>query len=75
MILYYSTKEIYIQLNALKAECDLPEVAENYVQLSELLTQIEDLEVTVECKENEWLELSEWKHKQTVNYYVNLLIL
>ena len=52
-------EEIYIQLNALKAECDLPEVAENYVRLSELLTQIEDLEVTVECKENEWLELSE----------------
>lgn len=52
-------EEIYIQLNALKAECDLPEVADNYVRLSELLAQIEDLEVTVECKENEWLELSE----------------
>ena len=52
-------EEIYIQLNALKAECDLPEVADNYVRLSELLAQIEDLEVTVEFKENEWLELSE----------------
>lgn len=52
-------EETYRQISALKAECELPEVADNYVRLSELLAQIEDLELTVECKENEWLELSE----------------
>lgn len=52
-------EETYRRISALKAECELPEVADNYVRLSELLAQIEDLELTVECKENEWLELSE----------------
>lgn len=52
-------ESLYAQMHTLKAECELPEVANNYVRLSELLTQIEDLELTVECKENEWLELSE----------------
>ncbi|MGN0519119.1 MAG: ABC-F family ATP-binding cassette domain-containing protein [Candidatus Fimenecus sp.] len=50
---------IYAELNTLKAECELPEVAENYVRLSELLEKIEDLEVTVACKENEWFALAE----------------
>lgn len=49
----------HVQLNALKAECELPDVANNYVRLSELLEQIDELENTVECKENAWLELSE----------------
>lgn len=58
-LLQKEIEEIYLQLNALKAECELPEVADNYVRLSELLEQIAAMEEEVEDKETEWLELSE----------------
>lgn len=52
-------EDLHLQIHALKAECELPEIADNYLRLTELLAQIEVLEETVEEKETAWLELSE----------------
>ncbi len=52
-------EEAYQQIHMLKAECERPDVADNYLRLSELLEQIDALEEDVEEKENEWLTLSD----------------
>lgn len=52
-------EETYLQIHTLKAECEHPNVADNYLRLSELLEQIDALEECVEEKENEWLTLSD----------------
>ncbi len=52
-------EEAYQQIHMLKAECERPDVADNYLRLSELLEQIDALEENVEEKENEWLTLSD----------------
>lgn len=49
----------YLKLNELKAECEAPDVVNNYLRLTELTEQIESLEETVADKETEWLMLSE----------------
>lgn len=49
----------YVKLNDLKAECEAPDVVNNYLRLTELTEQIEILEETVADKETEWLMLSE----------------
>lgn len=52
-------EEMHGRLHALKAECEQPEVADNYLRLTELLEQIEELEATIEEKEDLWLTLSD----------------
>lgn len=52
-------EEIHRQIHTLRAECELPEVSDNYLRLSELLEQIDALEESVEEKENEWLTLAD----------------
>lgn len=49
----------YRKLNALKAECELPDVAVNYARLSALTEEIEALTETVDALETEWLTLDE----------------
>ena len=49
----------YLKLNELKAECEAPDVVNNYLRLTELTEQIESLEEAVADKETEWLMLSE----------------
>lgn len=50
---------LYLQCGALKAECELPEVIDDYLRLTELTEEIEVLENTIEERETEWLTLSE----------------
>lgn len=52
-------ESLYMQCSALKAECELPEVVDDYVRLTELTEEIEVLENTIEERETEWLTLSE----------------
>lgn len=52
-------ESLYVQCGALKKECELPEVADDYVRLTELTEEIEVLENTIEERETEWLTLSE----------------
>ncbi len=52
-------ESLYRQCSALKAECELPEVLDDYVRLTELTEEIEVLEITIEERETEWLTLSE----------------
>ena len=49
----------YRKLNALKAECELPDVVVNYARLSALTEEIEALTETVDALETEWLTLDE----------------
>lgn len=49
----------YRKLNALKAECELPDVAVNYARLSALTEEIVALTETVDALETEWLTLDE----------------
>lgn len=49
----------YRKLNALKAECELPDVVVNYARLSALTEEIETLTETVDALETEWLTLDE----------------
>ncbi len=50
---------LYEQCSALKAECEIPQVAEDYLRLTDLTEQIEVLENTIEERETEWLTLSD----------------
>lgn len=52
-------ESLYMQCSALKAECESPEVVDDYVRLTELTEEIEVLENTIEERETEWLTLSE----------------
>lgn len=51
-------EETHRLLHKLRAECEQPEVADNYLRLTELLEQIEELEAAVEEKETMWLTLA-----------------
>lgn len=48
-----------MQCSALKAECESPEVVDDYVRLTALTEEIEIVENTIEERETEWLTLSE----------------
>lgn len=50
---------LYVQCSTLKAECELPEVVDDYMRLTSLTEEIEVLENTIEERETEWLTLSE----------------
>ena len=52
-------ESLYMQCSALKAECELPEVVDDYVRLTALTEEIEIVENTIEERETEWLTLSE----------------
>ena len=52
-------EEGYKRLHALRAECELPEVAVNYARLSALTEEIEALEAQIDARETEWLSLAD----------------
>lgn len=52
-------ESLYMQCSALKAECESPEVVDDYVRLTALTEEIEIVENTIEERETEWLTLSE----------------
>lgn len=58
-ILQKEIEDSYRQISAWKAQCEAPDVANNYAQLSELLEEIQNAEEHLETLETEWLTLSD----------------